>query len=70
MNTTLPRGPQRIACLSTEAVEVLYRLGAEARIAGISGYTVHPPRAPQKSPGSAVSRARASSASQPSSRIW
>jgi len=38
-------GPQRIACLSTEAVEVLYRLGAQDRIAGISGYTVHPPEA-------------------------
>lgn len=37
--------PQRIACLSTEAVEVLYRLGAQHRIAGISGYTVHPPEA-------------------------
>jgi iron complex transport system substrate-binding protein len=41
----LPRGPQRIACLSTESAEVLYRLGADDRIVGISGYTVHPPRA-------------------------
>ena len=45
MNVALPRGPQRIACLSTESTEVLYRLGAEDRIVGISGYTVHPPRA-------------------------
>lgn len=41
---------QRIACLSTEAVEVLYRLGVEERIAGISGYTVHPPRARREKP--------------------
>ena len=36
---------QRIACLSTEAVETLYALGAEDTIAGISGFTVRPPRA-------------------------
>ena len=36
---------QRIACLSTEAVETLYALGAEEFIAGISGFTVRPPRA-------------------------
>ena len=36
---------QRIACLSTEAVETLYALGAEQCIAGISGFTVRPPRA-------------------------
>lgn len=36
---------QRIACLSTEAVEVLYALGAEDLIAGISGYTTRPARA-------------------------
>lgn len=42
--------PTRIACLSTEAVEVLYRLGAQDRVAGISGYTVHPPEARQQKP--------------------
>ncbi|WMW79284.1 cobalamin-binding protein [Undibacterium cyanobacteriorum] len=36
---------QRIACLSTEAVEVMYALGVEDLVVGISGYTVHPPRA-------------------------
>ena len=41
---------QRIACLSTEAVETLYALGAEDRIAGISGFTVYPPRARQEKP--------------------
>lgn len=50
MSPYTPRGPKRIACLSTESVEVLYRLGAEDRIAGISGYTVHPPHARQEKP--------------------
>lgn len=36
---------QRIACLSTEAVETLYALKADEFIAGISGFTVRPPRA-------------------------
>ena len=36
---------RRIACLSTESVETLYALGAEEYIAGISGFTVRPPRA-------------------------
>jgi iron complex transport system substrate-binding protein len=44
------RGPQRIACLSTEATEVLYRLGAGERIVGISGYTVYPPQARKEKP--------------------
>ncbi|MDT9000190.1 ABC transporter substrate-binding protein [Paucibacter sp. APW11] len=42
--------PQRIACLSTEAVEVLYRLGASEHVAGISGYSVHPPEARAEKP--------------------
>jgi iron complex transport system substrate-binding protein len=41
---------RRIACLSTEAVETLYALGAQDAIAGISGYTVHPPQARQEKP--------------------
>jgi iron complex transport system substrate-binding protein len=41
---------RRIACLSTEAVETLYALGAQNMIAGISGYTVHPPQARQEKP--------------------
>lgn len=41
----MKRGPRRIACLSTETVEVLYLLGEEERIAGISGFTVRPARA-------------------------
>lgn len=34
--------PQRIVCLTTETVEVLYLLGEEARVVGISGYTTRP----------------------------
>lgn len=41
---------QRIACLSTESVEVLYALGAEDMIAGISGYTTRPARARSEKP--------------------
>ncbi|MFZ6773263.1 cobalamin-binding protein [Undibacterium sp. SXout7W] len=41
---------QRIACLSTEAVEVMYALGAEDLLVGISGYTVRPPRARDEKP--------------------
>lgn len=36
------QGPQRIACLSSETVEVLYALGQEHRIAGISAFSRHP----------------------------
>lgn len=47
---TTRRLPSRIVCLTTETVEVLYALGEEARIAGISGYTVIPPRARKEKP--------------------
>lgn len=40
----------RIACLCTEAVETLYALGAEHRIAGISGFTTRPARARAEKP--------------------
>jgi iron complex transport system substrate-binding protein len=40
----------RIACLSTEAVETLYALGAQDAIAGISGFTVRPPEARRDKP--------------------
>jgi iron complex transport system substrate-binding protein len=43
-------GPERIVCLTTETCEVLYRLGREDRIVGISGFTVHPPRARREKP--------------------
>jgi iron complex transport system substrate-binding protein len=49
MSATRP-GPQRIVCLTEETTEWLYLLGEEARIVGISGYTVRPRRARQEKP--------------------
>ena len=46
----MPRLPQRIVCLTTETVEVLYALGEQDRIAGITGYTVRPPQARKEKP--------------------
>lgn len=46
----LPRGPRRIVCLTEETTEWLYLLGEEARIVGISGYTVRPRRAREEKP--------------------
>lgn len=46
----MSRLPQRIVCLTTETVEVLYALGEQNRIAGISGYTVRPPEARKEKP--------------------
>ena len=43
-------GAQRIAALSTEAVETLYLIGAQDRLVGISGFTVHPPEARREKP--------------------
>ena len=43
-------GPQRIVCLTEEPTEVLYALGQERRIVGISGFTVRPPRARREKP--------------------
>jgi iron complex transport system substrate-binding protein len=42
--------PERIVCLTEETTEWLYLLGEERRIAGISGYTVRPPRARAEKP--------------------
>lgn len=44
------RAPQRIVCLTEEPTEVLYALGREAQIVGISGFTVRPPRARHEKP--------------------
>ena len=43
-------GPQRIVCLTEETTEWLYLLGEDARIVGISGYTVRPRRARAEKP--------------------
>jgi iron complex transport system substrate-binding protein len=42
--------PQRIVCLTEEPTEVLYALGEQDRIVGISGFTVRPPRARREKP--------------------
>jgi len=47
---SVTRGPQRIVCLTEEPTEVLYALGEESRIVGISGFTVRPPRARKEKP--------------------
>ena len=41
---------QRIVCLTEEPTEILYRIGEEDRIVGISGFTVRPPRARKEKP--------------------
>ena len=43
-------GPRRIVCLTEEPTEVLYALGEQDRIVGISGFTVRPPRARREKP--------------------
>jgi iron complex transport system substrate-binding protein len=42
--------PERIVCLTEETTETLYLLGEEARIVGVSGYAVRPPRVRKEKP--------------------
>jgi len=42
--------PARIVCLTEETTETLYLLGEDARIVGISGFTVRPPQARREKP--------------------
>jgi iron complex transport system substrate-binding protein len=42
--------PQRIVCLTEEPTEVLYALGEQDRIVGVSGFTVRPARARREKP--------------------
>lgn len=42
--------PRRIVCLTEEPTEILYRLGQQDRIVGISGFTVRPPQARREKP--------------------
>lgn len=42
--------PQRIVCLTEETTETLYLLGEEARIVGVSTFTVRPARAKKEKP--------------------
>ena len=46
----LPHLPERIVCLTEETVELLYLLGEQHRIAGISVYVVRPERARKEKP--------------------
>ena len=46
----VPRYPQRIVCLTEETTELLYLLGEQERIVGISGFTVRPPQARKEKP--------------------
>ena len=46
----MTRGPRRIVCLTEEPTEVLYALGEQDRIVGISGFTVRPPIARKEKP--------------------
>lgn len=51
MNSALSRRyPRRIVCMTEETTELLYLLGEEDRIVGISGFTVRPPRARKEKP--------------------
>lgn len=43
-------GPRRIVCLTEEPTEVLYAIGEQDRIVGISGFTVRPPAARREKP--------------------
>jgi iron complex transport system substrate-binding protein len=43
-------GPRRIVCLTEEPTEVLYALGEQDRIVGISGFTVRPAQARHEKP--------------------
>jgi iron complex transport system substrate-binding protein len=44
------RGPSRIVCLTEEPTEILYLLGEQHRIVGISAYTVRPKEAKRDKP--------------------
>ncbi|MGH9770831.1 MAG: ABC transporter substrate-binding protein, partial [Candidatus Acidiferrales bacterium] len=50
--------PRRIVCLTEETTEMIYLLGEEARIAGVSGYTARPPQARLKPKVSAFTTAK------------
>src|SRR5690242_19918921 len=46
----MARYPERIVCLTEETTETIYLLGEQARIVGISGFTVRPPEARREKP--------------------
>jgi iron complex transport system substrate-binding protein len=50
MTFSISRGPRRIVCLTEEPTEILYALGEQDRIVGISAYTERPPEARRDKP--------------------
>ena len=50
--------PRRIVCLTEETTEVLYLLGEDSRIVGVSGFTARPPEARSKPKVSAFTSAK------------
>ena len=42
--------PQRIICLTEEGTEILYSIGEQNRLVGISGFTYRPPQARKEKP--------------------
>src|ERR1035438_827307 len=50
--------PRRIVCLTDETTEVLYLLGEQGRIVGVSGYATRPPEARRKPRVSAFRNAK------------
>lgn len=46
----MPLGPKRIVCLTEETTELLYLLGEQDRIVGITAYTVRPVQAKLEKP--------------------
>src|SRR5580700_10384190 len=50
--------PRRIVCLTDETTDVLYLLGEQDRIVGVSGYTTRPPEARRKPRVSAFRNAK------------
>jgi iron complex transport system substrate-binding protein len=50
MTFSISQGPRRIVCLTEEPTEILYALGEQDRIVGISAYTERPPEARRDKP--------------------
>ncbi|GAB4198707.1 MAG: cobalamin-binding protein [Wenzhouxiangellaceae bacterium] len=46
----MPYGPRRIICLTAETVDTLYRIDADDRIVGITGFATNPPQARREKP--------------------
>jgi iron complex transport system substrate-binding protein len=47
-NLNSPNFPNRIVCLSDEVAELIYLLGEQHRIVGVSGFSTRPPQVRQK----------------------